>query len=105
MIDPSSGQKTTSYFRKSSIPVPLDLGRRAFLATAAAATATVASTSLGREYGKDYPPVRYPDPDIVVLDPRFSKYKIGNTPIQRLYHSKKMLWAEGPAWNNVGGSW
>ena len=25
-----------------------------------------------------------------------------NTPIQRLYHSQKMLWAEGPAWNGVG---
>ena len=25
-----------------------------------------------------------------------------NTPIQRLYHSPEMLWAEGPAWNGVG---
>jgi gluconolactonase len=44
--------------------------------------------------------VRYPDPDVVVLDKRFAKYKIGNTPIQRLYTG--MLWAEGPAWNGVG---
>jgi gluconolactonase len=46
--------------------------------------------------------VRYPDPDIVTLDPRFKKYALGNTPIQRLYHTQEMLWAEGPAWNGVG---
>ncbi len=45
-------------------------------------------------------PVRYPDPDIVVIDPRFAKYKLGNTPIQRLHQGT--LWAEGPAWNAVG---
>ena len=45
-------------------------------------------------------PTRYPDPDIVVLDKRFAKYKIGNTPIQRLHTG--MLWAEGPAWSGVG---
>jgi gluconolactonase len=47
-------------------------------------------------------PTRYPDPDIISLDPAFNKYKLGNTPIQRIYHSPKMLWAEGPAWNGVG---
>lgn len=47
-------------------------------------------------------PTRYPDPDIVVLDDRFKKYAIGNTPIQRLYHHANMLWAEGPAWSGVG---
>jgi len=45
-------------------------------------------------------PVRYPDPDIVVLDKSFAKYKVGNTPIQRI--STGMLWAEGPAWNGAG---
>jgi gluconolactonase len=45
-------------------------------------------------------PVRYPDPDILSLDPRFDKYKLGNTPIQRLHTG--MMWAEGPAWNGVG---
>ncbi len=76
------------------------IGRRSFLATVTAAAA--ASTAFGRDYGPNAPPVRYPDPDLVVLDKRFAKYKLGNTPIQRLYHSKKMLWAEGPAWNGVG---
>ncbi len=52
-----------------------------------------------RDYGPDAPPSRYPDPDIVVLDPRFGA-KLGNTPIQRLYTDT--LWAEGPAWNGAG---
>src|SRR2546423_147257 len=45
-------------------------------------------------------PVKYPDPDVVALDPRFSKYIIGNTPMQRLFTGT--FWAEGPAWNGVG---
>lgn len=44
--------------------------------------------------------VRYPDPRVVVLDDRFSRYRIGNTPVERLHHGT--LWAEGPAWNGVG---
>jgi gluconolactonase len=82
---------------------PTKLGRRSFLAAAAtAAAAALNRDALAREYGPGAQPVRYPDPDIIVLDDRFKKYKIGNTPIQRLYHSDKMLWAEGPAWNGVG---
>ena len=45
-------------------------------------------------------PLRYPDADIISLDKRFEKYKIGNTPIRRLYTGG--LWSEGPAWNGVG---
>lgn len=44
--------------------------------------------------------IRYPDPRVVVLDERFARYKIANTPVQRLHHGT--LWAEGPAWNGVG---
>lgn len=46
-------------------------------------------------------PLRYPEPDIVALDPRFRRYIIGNTPLKRLYTGT--MWAEGPAWNGVGG--
>lgn len=73
------------------------IDRRSFLATAVVAAT---SAAFGRDYGSGAPPVRYPDPDIVVLDERFAKYKIGNTPIQRLHRGT--LWAEGPAWNGVG---
>jgi len=69
-------------------------------AAAASTTAAAGGLLLARDYGPNAPPVRYPDPDIVVLDDRFKKYKLGNTPIQRLH--KGTLWAEGPAWNAVG---
>jgi gluconolactonase len=75
------------------------IGRRSFLAAAVSA-ASGAAAALGRDYGPGAPPVRYPDPDIVVLDERFAKYKLGNTPIQRLHTGT--LWAEGPAWCGVG---
>src|SRR5580704_3993674 len=87
---------TTSSMQTESTSI----GRRSFLA---AGTVGVAASwqALGAERdwsGKN--PVRYPDADIISLDKRFDKYKIGNTPIQRLYTG--MLWAEGPAWNGVG---
>jgi len=78
------------------------LPRRSFLALTASAAGLAASRAWSRDYGPNAAPVRYPDPDIVTLDPRFKKYALGNTPIQRLYHSPNMLWAEGPAWNGVG---
>ena len=89
--------------------------RRAFLASAAAGLTVAAigangrvsraeqvpeSATSPRRYGPGAAPVRYPDPDVVVLDKRFAKIKIGNSPIQRLHTG--MLWAEGPAWNGVG---
>ena len=45
-------------------------------------------------------PLRYPDPDIVALDPRFRRYMLFNTPLQRIHTGT--FWAEGPAWNGVG---
>ena len=76
------------------------LDRRGFLTAAMglAAATTMAPEAFARNFSSDEP-VRYPDPDIVVIDKRF-KYKLGNTPIQRLYTGT--LWAEGPAWNGVG---
>lgn len=80
------------------------LHRRSFLAAAGSLAAAAAVMKAGgadaRDYGPNAEPVRYPDPDIVVLDKRFAKYKLGNTPIQRLHTGT--LWAEGPAWNGVG---
>jgi gluconolactonase len=72
--------------------------RRSFL-TAALGTAALRAQNVERDWsGKN--PIRYPDPDILVLDKKFAKYKIGNTAIQRLRTG--MLWAEGPAWNGAG---
>jgi gluconolactonase len=72
----------------------LNLSRRALLLAAAPLAPQTPRDWSGKA------PVRYPEPDVVVLDQRFAKYKIGNTPIQRLHTG--MLWAEGPAWNGVG---
>jgi gluconolactonase len=69
---------------------------------AAAAAMAAAGTVRADEYAPDAAPVRYPDHRLVELDKRFAKLKLGNTPIQRLYHSENMMWAEGPAWNGSG---
>ena len=74
------------------------LGRRAFLAMAAALPAVAQTTSL-RDWDSQHP-VRYPDPDVRSLDKRFDKYKIFNSVIQRHYVGCK--WAEGPAWSEEG---
>src|SRR4051812_3665298 len=69
-------------------------------ATALAVTAIAAPEALARNYGPGTEPQRYPDPDIVVIDEKRFKAKVGNTTIKRLFTG--CLWAEGPAWNTVG---
>jgi gluconolactonase len=78
------------------------LDRRDMLrgAAAIAATALVATDASARDFGRGAEPQRYPDPDIVVIDPKRFKAKVGNTSIKRLYTG--CLWAEGPAWNAQG---
>lgn len=73
--------------------------RRALLG-AAAAFAAVAPAAAQRLYGPGAPPARYPDADIVTLDPKRFGAKLGNTSIQRLHTG--MQWAEGPAWHANG---
>ena len=58
-------------------------------------------TSPPRQFGPNAPPNVYGfDPDIVIVDPLFTQYVQGNTPIQRLWTGA--LWSEGPAWNGQG---
>jgi gluconolactonase len=76
------------------------LGRRSFLAGAVAAGVAATALSQTRSFEQDGPTVRYPDKDIITLDPKFAKYRVNNTPIQRLFTG--CLWAEGTAWNAVG---
>lgn len=88
---------------KKSIIDRTDVDRRRFLGVTGMVTGLAAVTSGKALAERDWSgknPVRYPDPDIVVHDPRFAKYKLGNTAIQRV--DSGMLWAEGPAWNGVG---
>src|SRR5438132_240772 len=88
---------------RATDPRPAGIDRRTLLTTALAAAASAAVAPALAADDRDWTgqrPVRYPDPDILVLDQRFAKYKIGNTPIQRLYTG--CLWAEGPAWSGMG---
>jgi gluconolactonase len=84
---------------------PKAMSRRTFLgaASAVAAVTAMSSEAFARnftdKYDPDGPIARYPNPDVISLDKRF-KYKLGNTPIVRLYRGT--LWAEGPAWSGVG---
>jgi gluconolactonase len=73
--------------------------RRHFAASLASigALATLRSGALAEDL-----PVRYPDARIHTLDDKFTRYVLGNTSIQRLYYSPKILWSEGCAWNAVG---
>ena len=78
----------------------LPTGRRSFLGAALVVSALPRLAGASDRDWSGRAPVRYPDPDVEVLDPRFARYRLGNAPIQRLYTG--MLWAEGPAWNPVG---
>jgi gluconolactonase len=45
-------------------------------------------------------PIRYPDPDVVVLDPRFQKIVLGNAAIRRI--ATGFAFTEGPVWFGDG---
>ena len=45
-------------------------------------------------------PIRYPDPDIVVLDPRFQRLVLGNAAIERI--ATGFRFTEGPVWFGDG---
>ena len=73
--------------------------RRTFLRAVTAGAAVAGRAAAQRDWsGKN--PIHYPDPDIVVLDPRFNKLKASNAGIERLYTGCR--WAEGPAWSGWG---
>ena len=77
------------------------LGRRTFLgsALAAASLSHPAAAQQARDWSGNNP-IRYPDPSIVVLDPRFAKLKTNNAAVERV--ATGFRWAEGPAWNGEG---
>lgn len=74
---------------------------RTFTTTAATAHATSVTHASGQT-AQRWPssPVRYPDPAIQVLDPRFAKYRLGNAAVERL--ATGFRWTEGPVWFGDG---
>jgi gluconolactonase len=90
-----------------------DLNRRTMLAGVAATAPTLAFAQTGprpqqanvisnppRQWGPGSPPVSYPDPDVLVIDPSFGDLILGLTAIQRV--GTGFQWAEGPAWSAMG---
>jgi gluconolactonase len=50
-----------------------------------------------RQLDRDWnSPIRYPDPAIEVLAPRFARYRLGNAAIERIWTGGR--WNEGPVW-------
>src|SRR5262249_196683 len=76
-------------------------GSRGGMAQAEKGTPPSVVTSPPRDFGPNAPPNVYVfDPDIVIIDPLFTRYVQGNTPIKRLWTGT--LWSEGPAWSAQG---
>src|SRR5688572_18888771 len=80
------------------------MNRRTFLTAGASAAAATALSRSAFAQTQGFPigpePIRYPSAVWKVLDERFRKYMIGNTPLVREWTGA--LWAEGSAWNGVG---
>jgi gluconolactonase len=68
--------------------------------SAATGTPPTVISNPPRQWGLHAPPIIYPDPDVIVIDPSFAQYRIGITAIHRV--ATGFLWAEGPAWSNEG---
>ena len=49
-----------------------------------------------RDWNNPNPTVPYPDPNVQVLDPRFTKYIAGTTLLRRVWSGSD--WTEGPVW-------
>jgi gluconolactonase len=76
-------------------------GSRTVMAQAEKGVPPSVVTSPPRDFSPNAPPNVYVfDPDIVIIDPLFTQYVQGNTPIKRLWTGA--LWSEGPAWSAQG---
>lgn len=53
---------------------------------------------LNRDWERDV--IRYPDPAVESLDPRFDQYKLGSAAVERIWTGAR--WAEGPVWFGDG---
>ena len=53
---------------------------------------------MNRDWERDV--IRYPDPAIEVVDPRFEKYVLGTAAVERIFTGAR--WTEGPVWFGDG---
>ncbi|MDR5860007.1 SMP-30/gluconolactonase/LRE family protein [Halomonas eurihalina] len=75
----------------------MTMERRQFLTASVALGAAAAAPNL---MASNTAPSRYPDSTWQVIDERFERYMLFNTPLERQWTGG--LWLEGPAWNAVG---
>lgn len=76
------------------------MNRRTFVNLAAGTAAAIATRPFAHAAAQERNPVAYPDPAVEGLDPRFSRYVVGNAAVERLYTGAR--WAEGPVWFGDG---
>ena len=83
-------------------PMAGPASRRAVLGGIAGAIAAGAAVPAAaqRSYDRGAAPARYPDADIIAIDPKRFTAKLGNTAIRRI--GTGYGWAEGPAWHATG---
>ena len=75
------------------------LGRRSLMIAGAAAAAEL-SMRAAMFHADAAEPIRYPDPRIKVLDPRFQPLILGNAAVERI--ATGMRFCEGPVWFGDG---
>ena len=66
----------------------------------AVGSAQIGAGSGTSRWEAEAPPIRYPDPNIKVIDPRFQKYVLGNAAIERIAGGCRFT--EGPVWFGDG---
>src|SRR5690606_8926343 len=113
-MDPFIRQRLEKIAMATSTQATVDSGRRQLMtamagaavlplfsrsASAQVASEPVSSRATERDWSGSNPS-RYPDPDIIALDPGFRRCMQFTAPVQRLF--TVALRAEGPAWNGVG---
>ena len=75
--------------------------RRSFLKVAAGGGLTAISLAAGAQAFSFLPNQRYPDPNVLILDPSFAKYRIYSSTIEQV--ATGFRWVEGPAYSAKGG--
>lgn len=75
--------------------------RRSFLKAAGGASLAAVSVAAGAQSFSFLPNQRYPDPNVLILDPSFAKHRIYSSTIEQV--ATGFRWAEGPAYSAKGG--
>ena len=75
--------------------------RRGFLKAAGGAGLAAVSALAGAQSFSFLPNQRYPDPNVLILDPSFAKHRLYSSTIEQV--ATGFRWAEGPAYSAKGG--